>query len=80
MPSLLPEVPPNMRPWVTLFHTVNSFNPLHINPERIPTFHRPQERSFGGANNLLRSLDLVTNQVPCVSEPHNIRRVFQQRA
>lgn len=74
---LFAEVPPTIRLWLRPFHIVVSSNPLHINPERTPNFHRPQESSFGGVSKLLHSLDLVTNQVPGVSGLHNnVRGIF----
>ena len=72
-----------IRPWVRHCHIVISFNLLymsiHKNPDRKLNFHNPKS-SFGGENNLLHLLDLVTNQVPCVSGLHNITGLFQHRA
>ena len=70
------------RPWVRHCHVVISFNliymSIHKNSERKLNFHTP-ESSFGGENNLLHLLDLVTNQVPCVSGLCNIIGLFQHR-
>ena len=39
-----------------------------------------QENLFGGADNFLHSLELVTHEVPRVSGLRNFRGIFQPRA